>query len=145
MQLAFARVYAVQNHPHRIADREFAAATVADDFANVNVDAEMRDADSILNLYRRLIELRRREPALAIGQYVAIPTAGDVLVYKRQHDDARRYLIALNFSGQPVKFHSTVIPQGSTIVLSTHLDRDKEIIIDTIELRANEGVIIELT
>jgi len=118
---------------------------LADDVANVNVDAEMRDADSILNLYRRLIELRRREPALAIGQYVAIPTAGDVLVYKRQHDDARRYLIALNFSGQPAKFHSTVIPQGSTIVLSTHLDRDKEIIIDTIELRANEGVIIELT
>jgi hypothetical protein len=67
------------------------------------------------------------------------------LVYKRQFDDERRYLIVLNFSGQPAKFHTTVIPQQSTIVLSTHLDREKELVTDTIELRANEGVIIELT
>ena len=65
---------------------------LADDISNVNVEAEMRESHSILNLYRRLIELRRREPALAIGQYVSVPTTGDVLAYRRQHDDARRYL-----------------------------------------------------
>jgi hypothetical protein len=51
----------------------------------------------------------------------------------------------LNFVGEPAKFHSTAIPEKSTIVLSTHLDREKEFVTDTIELRANEGVIIELT
>jgi alpha-glucosidase len=118
---------------------------LADDVASVNVEAEMRESRSMLNFNRRLIELRRREPALAIGQYVSVPTSGDLLVYKRQFDDARRYLIALDFSGQPAKFHSTVMPQQGTIVLSTHLDREKELVTDTIELRANEGVIIELT
>jgi alpha-glucosidase len=118
---------------------------LADDVLNVNVEAEMRESHSILNLYRHLIELRRREPALAIGQYVAVPTAGDVLAYRRHFDDARRYLIVLNFAGEPAKFHSAVIPQQSTIVLSTHMDREREVVIDTIELRANEGVIIELT
>jgi len=105
----------------------------------------MHESHSILNLYRHLIELRRREPALAIGQYVSVPTTGDVLAYRRQHDDARRYLIALNFSGEPAKFHSPAIPEQSSIALSTHLDREKDLITDTIELRANEGVIIELT
>ena len=118
---------------------------LADDISNVNVEAEMRESHSILNLYRRLIELRRREPALAIGQYVAVPASGDLLAYRRQFDDARRYLIVLNFAGEPAKFHNPVIPQQSTIVLSTHLDREKELVSDTIELRANEGVIIELT
>jgi alpha-glucosidase len=117
----------------------------ADDISNVNVEAEMREPHSMLNLYRRLIELRRREPALAIGQYTAVPSAGDVLAYRRQHDDSRRYLVALNLAGENTTFHSLGIPHPSTIELSTHLDREKELITDTIELRANEGVIIELT
>jgi len=117
---------------------------LADDVSTVNVEVEMRELHSILNLYRHLIELRRREPALAIGQYVAVPTAGDLLAYRRQFDDAHRYLVVLNFAGEPAKFHSA-IPEQSAIVLSTHLDREKEFITDTIELRANEGVIIELT
>jgi alpha-glucosidase len=118
---------------------------LADDVSNVNVEAEMRDSHSILNLYRRLIELRRREPALAIGQYVSVPAPGDLLACRRQFDDERRYLIVLNFAGEPTKFHSSTIPEQSAIVLSTHLDREKEFVTDTIELRANEGVIIELT
>jgi alpha-glucosidase len=117
---------------------------LADDVSTVNVEAEMRELHSILNLYRHLIELRRREPALAIGQYVAVSTSGDLLAYRRQFDDAHRYLIVLNFAGEPAKFHSA-IPQQSAIVLSTHMDREKEVVTDTIELRANEGVIIELT
>lgn len=105
----------------------------------------MQDAHSLLNLNRRLIELRRHEPALAVGQYVAVPAAGDLLAYRRQLDDERRYTIVLNFAAEPAKFPSTVIPHQSSIVLSTHLDRHQESIKDAVELRANEGVIIELT
>jgi alpha-glucosidase len=118
---------------------------LADDVASVNVEAQMRESHSMLNLYRRLIELRRREPALAIGQYIAVSASGDLLAYKRQFDDERRYLIVLNFAGEPANFHSPVIPAPSTIVLSTHLDREKDLVSDTIELQANEGVIVELT
>ena len=118
---------------------------LADDVSHVNVEMEIRESHSILNLYRRLIELRRREPALAIGQYVAVSAGGDLLAYKRQFDNARRYLVVLNFAAEPAKFHSPLIPQESMIVLSTHMDRDRELITDTIGLRANEGIITELT
>src|SRR3954452_16953647 len=46
---------------------------IAEDYPIVNVEAEMRETHSMLNLTRRLIELRRREPALAIGRYMAVP------------------------------------------------------------------------
>jgi alpha-glucosidase len=118
---------------------------IADDVSTTNVEVEMRESNSMLNLYRRLIELRRREPALSIGQYSAVQAPGDLLAYRRQHDDARRYLIVLNFAGEAARFHSTAIPQQSTIALSTHLDRDKEAVHEAIALRANEGVIVELT
>ena len=42
---------------------------LADDFAAVNVAAQRDDPTSMLTLYRALIELRRREPALAVGDY----------------------------------------------------------------------------
>jgi alpha-glucosidase len=118
---------------------------IADDYAKINVEEAMRDPHSALNLNRRLVELRRHEPALAVGQYVAVPAPGDLLAYRRQLDDERRFLIVLNFVAEPAKFSSTAIPQQSRIVLSTHLDRDQESIDDIVELRANEGVIIELT
>jgi alpha-glucosidase len=118
---------------------------LANDFSKINVEAAMQDVHSQLNLNRRLIELRRREPALAIGQYVAVQAYGDLLAYRRQLDDEHRFMIVLNVAAEPAKFPSTAVPPQSKILLSTHLDRDQESIKDAVELRANEGVIIELT
>jgi alpha-glucosidase len=118
---------------------------IADDSQTINTEVEMHEANSILNLYRQLIELRRREPALAIGDFAAVPATGDVLAYRRQFGDTRRYLVVLNFADEPANFHSPTTPQQGTITLSTHLDREKEIVRGAIELRANEGVIVELT
>jgi alpha-glucosidase len=42
---------------------------LADDYRRVNVEAAQRAEDSVLTLYRRLIALRRAEPALRIGKY----------------------------------------------------------------------------
>jgi alpha-glucosidase len=55
---------------------------IAGDFAAANVDAQLADPRSILTLYRRLLELRRREPALSIGDFLAVPTTGDLLSYR---------------------------------------------------------------
>jgi alpha-glucosidase len=118
---------------------------IADDYSTVNVEVEMREANSILNLYRRLIELRRRESALSIGQFATVPISGDLLAYRRQFGDTNRYLVVLNFAGEPSNFHSPAIPQQGIIALSTHLDREKEIVSGAVKLRAHEGLIVELT
>ena len=45
---------------------------VAPNFKTHNVATETADPNSILNFYRRILALRRDEPALRDGEYVAL-------------------------------------------------------------------------
>ena len=75
------------------------------DRATVNVAAQRADPTSMFSLYRALIALRRREPALSIGVHVKAEAIGDVLTYRRFHD-GRWITVALNFSDAPRAFRN---------------------------------------
>jgi alpha-glucosidase len=113
---------------------------VADNFARVNVAAQRAERTSMLSLYRALIALRRKEPALGIGAYEPVDAAGPVLAYLRRHRE-RRLLIALNLDAQATRL---VVPVGGRVLLSTHLDRAGPVAVDGLHLRGDEGVIVEL-
>ena len=81
-----------------------------------NVAAQRADAQSMLALYRRLLALRRAEPALAIGDYGDIESAGDVLSYERRVP-GRRLRICLNLGGHAAPPISA--PAHAQIVLSS--------------------------
>ncbi len=68
---------------------------IATDYQNFNVSVESDDPSSILALYRRLIELRRKEPALSVGEYSPLPAGDDLVAYMRKAGE-RRFLIVLN-------------------------------------------------
>jgi alpha-glucosidase len=108
----------------------------------VNVAVEREDPRSILSLHRRLISLRRAEPALSVGEYSPLESAGDVLAYLRERGD-RRLAILLNLGGAP-QVHP-LGPFEGKVLLSTHLDREGETARGTMDLRPNEGVVLELT
>ena len=74
---------------------------VATDSSTVNVEAQREDPASTLALYRRLLALRRAEPALSVGSYAPVETAGDLLAYVREHA-GRRFFVALNLGHEPV-------------------------------------------
>jgi alpha-glucosidase len=116
---------------------------VSADWQSINVEVESNDSRSLLNLYRRLIELRRHEPALSIGAYNAVPAQSDILAYRRQWDDGRRFLIVLNLSHEVASFQSLVAPSGR-IALSTHLDREEEAFEGQLKVRGDEGLIIDI-
>jgi alpha-glucosidase len=111
---------------------------VAADHAAVNVAAQAADPRSILSLYRALIRLRRAEPALSIGTYRPVSADETVLAYERRHG-GRRLLVALNMGGAA----GTLRLRSGRILLSTFLDRSSEQVHDAIELRPNEGCIID--
>jgi alpha-glucosidase len=117
---------------------------VAADYPAVNVETFQKDPTSILTLYRRLIALRRAEPALSVGRYQRCFAMDDVLVYIREAA-ARRFLVALNFSGNPAAVPCAGLPSKGTVMLSTSLDREGERFDERIELRANEGIVALLT
>jgi alpha-glucosidase len=69
-----------------------------DDWRTNNVAAQAADADSCLAFYRRLLAVRRSQPALTHGGYGAITVHGGLLAYERQLG-AARFLVVLNLTG----------------------------------------------
>jgi alpha-glucosidase len=115
---------------------------LAPDYAERNVAAQRDDPRSILTLHRRLLELRRAEPALSVGGYVPLPAAGDVLAYVRE-SGGRRFLVALNFGDHPQRLPLEAGLAGS-VALSTRLDREGEPVADALDLRPDEGLVVAL-
>ncbi|MGF1551565.1 MAG: alpha-amylase family glycosyl hydrolase [Paracoccaceae bacterium] len=63
------------------------------------VDAQERDAGSVLAFYRRALALRRREAALHSGEAEVGDATGDMLVIER-HAGRERLCCAINFSSE---------------------------------------------
>lgn len=109
----------------------------------VNVAAQVLDERSMLALHRRLIEFRANELALTVGPYIAVPTAAPLVAYQRTFE-ARRLLVVLNLSGKSRTFEDVAGSLRGRIVLSTHLDREDEEVLQVIQLRPDEGLIVAL-
>jgi hypothetical protein len=87
--------------------------------------------------------LRRAHQALAIGNYEPVATTGDLLAYIRRAEN-ERFLIALNLGGGPYALSLPSLGLKGRTVLSTYLDRADDAPVQTIALRADEGVIVAL-
>jgi alpha-glucosidase len=90
---------------------------VACNGADVNVEAQLRDPGSFLNLYRELLRVRTHSPALRHGSvdFIDDSSARDVLAYERRRDDDHK-VVALNLSGRSVGVDIGVV---GTVLLST--------------------------
>lgn len=64
-----------------------------------NVQMQERQPHSMLNLYRRLLALRRQYAALSVGGLALLPSARDVLQYERRHEE-ERLVVALNLGSE---------------------------------------------
>jgi len=117
---------------------------IAEDYENVNVEAERDDPASMLTLYSHLIKIRRGESALEVGQFEPMEAAGDLLIYVRR-DRESAFLIALNLGLQPQVINFPDRGTEGTIALSTHLDRAGERVKGNFNLRPEEGLLVRLT
>ena len=106
-----------------------------DDHETNNVEVELADPDSMLNLYRRLIALRKGSPVLRHASLSFQSAPDDVLIYRR-HGGEQVITVALNLSDA-----EAAIDVEGTPILSTRfadvLDRDPA----ANTLGAREGVV----
>lgn len=118
---------------------------LADDYRVTNVEHQLADQTSILNLYRQLLALRKVHPVLHRGDYQTIQVGPEeCFVYQRTLADQPRIVIGLNFSERESQI--SLLGQGSgTILLSTHLDRIGTQDLSNIILRPHEGMVIEIS
>jgi alpha-glucosidase len=117
---------------------------VAANYARQNIAEQSRDPGSIYRLYRRLVALRREQPALRQGSYRPIAANGDLLLYTREFEGDRIFVV-LNLGSKPT---AVAVPTGSPagqLLVSTFGDRDGELIRETTDIRANEGLVVKLS
>jgi oligo-1,6-glucosidase/alpha-glucosidase len=109
---------------------------------SINVAAEERDPGSILQLYRRLLELRAAHPALSSGTLTlhaesAFPK--DVLAYRRAHG-GRAVDVLLHFADTT---RTVTLPVERRVLLSSYPDsgsvRGREV-----RLRPYEALVVEV-
>ena len=73
----------------------------------INVETEEKDDNSILHFYRRMIRLRKDNPALIYGSFEPIRTGKDVFAYYRQKD-GRKFMIIMNLTDKEKDYPFTV-------------------------------------
>lgn len=116
---------------------------ISADFRALNVALQQNESTSIYNLYRRLIRMRRDRQAVMRGIYRPLMATGNLLLFARE-TKTERILVALNLGNDPV---SMSFPSGMLsghILVSSFGDRDREPVKKTIDLRDNEGIVMEL-
>ncbi len=103
-----------------------------------SVEAEIDDPGSMLNLYRRLLDLRRESAALRLGSYLSHPASSDqVLVYRREADE-ETMTVALNISDDP----ATVSLRSGAVILSTTDWERSDQVSNGLGLAPREAVIV---
>jgi len=110
------------------------------DYAERNVEAQLGDPDSLLNLYRRLLRFRRSSTALRHGDYRPVdPVPAECFVFERVCS-AERVIVAINFSSRPL----SIDLRGATarVMVSTHRSSEGTEVKDALQLRPYEGIVI---
>jgi alpha-glucosidase len=109
------------------------------DHETVNVSKLGQERNSIFNLYRTLIRLRRTNEALISGRIQEVAEDGSVLRYERENHQ-QHFLILLNLG----HVQQDVYVAEGRIVITTFLDREDQLVAGKITLRPSEGMIVKL-
>jgi alpha-glucosidase len=117
---------------------------LAPDHRERNVALQQTDPSSELDLFRRLVRLRRESPALGRGTYrgLAAPNR-DVLAYVREHGD-ERVLVALNFGAERRAVDLSDAGSAGEVLCSTTSNRAPDVDLGRLSIDAGEGLVVRL-
>jgi alpha-glucosidase len=105
----------------------------------ISVAVQERQERSMLSLYRRLLELRRKHPALHAGIVEDVTAQSGVLSYRRTLGE-ERFEVLLNMTGEPQQVQSG----KGKVVLTTIMDGEGAELGGDIVVEGAEGVLIRL-
>lgn len=115
---------------------------LAPDFAEVNVAGQLADEQSTLACYRRLLRLRREQPALTSGTITFVDgLAADLLAYVRAYE-SRRLLIILNFGDQKQAVDISGFATSAQSLLATTFGAQSGALV---QVAPHESILLELS
>jgi oligo-1,6-glucosidase len=83
--------------------------------AEINARAALLDEDSVFHHYRRLIELRHTEPAVAHGDFTMLAPNDERLYAFTRRYEGTELLVFANFSGEPLEVE---LPDDAELLLT---------------------------
>lgn len=105
----------------------------------INVESELKNQESFLSFYKKLLSIRKKEATLRNGKYELLNNINDeILSFKRTSKDKEFYIL-VNFTDRNLK---APMPSPGKILVSTN-PIDNLYVNNEISLRAFEGVLIE--
>lgn len=91
-------------------------------YPKINVAEQEKRADSVLNYYRKLIALRKREKVFFDGNYTAIfPEREDVFAYRRE-DDASILTVVTNFTDKTIPYAAKNLENIGDLLICNYPD-----------------------
>lgn len=113
------------------------------DHRSRNVERQQKNPNSLLNLYHRLVQLRRSEPALSVGSYTPVVTdCPDLLAYVREAEGTR-FLVVLNLGHRPGQLTIDELGSG-TVVVASDREREGQNVSHRVAMLGDDGVVIRL-
>ncbi len=109
----------------------------------LNVKIQQDKPNSMLALYRKLIQFRQQEPALYAGAYVPVNSDKQMLSYIRKSGE-QQFLIILNLTHRTCLFKPKNLQFEGTIEVSCNPERERTTVKDYLCLGGDEGVVIRL-
>ena len=118
---------------------------VSQNYHKLNTDILTKDPTSILNLFKALVQLRKKELSLCIGEYESFDVESkNIFVYKRSKAGFDSFLVVLNFSDIPERIDLSQIASSGRIELSTTMKRSGNELLASLFLASNEGLILRI-
>ncbi len=110
-----------------------------DDAIGRNVEVQLADPSSILNLYRELLRIRDDRPSLHMGTIEFFDDVPDGVLGFVRADGSERTIVLINFSDGE---RTVTAPEGATLLLSTVHTRTV-ITPDVLAMAPNEAVVVD--
>ncbi len=115
---------------------------VNENYAEINVAAQEKDPNSMLNYFKSMVQLRKSNPVLVYGDYkLPQPDHPDIYAYTRQLD-GEKMLVLLNFTNRNAR---TKLPETSAIN-ETVINNYESVVMEaeTITLQPYQALIFSL-
>jgi oligo-1,6-glucosidase len=116
-------------------------------YKEINVDNNLNDPHSVLNYYKKLIQLRKQNPVMVYGSYEDLSEQDRYIYAYTRTLDSVCWLIVLNHSNQR---HTFVVPNTLQhvdwkLVLANYKDVSVQGVLESIELEPHEARIYACT
>lgn len=85
-------------------------------YKEINMEANLKDPDSVFHCYRKLIELRKNNPIVVWGEFELVTGVPDqVFMYFRRYE-GQTWLVTANFSGESITLELPELGQAGFII-----------------------------